>query len=123
MSADFPVGYFTVEQFVFARLDEDGAKPGADLVKIRALRMLAAWHSIWVDTGTGVSYWRCATCAPTNGAPCITLLLVANMWADHPDLPDRAKDAQTFDLGQDAADAGGWFALVYPERQTNPKSA
>lgn len=118
MSDNFPLGYFAVEQFVFARLDEDAARPGADPQALAALRMLAAWHSIEVHKD-GVSYWRCATCDLTHGAPCSTLRWLAWLWHDHPDFPEFARDAMSTDglglLGKDAADAGGWFRLAYPD--------
>lgn len=114
MSEEFPLEFFEVERFVFARLDEEAAAPGADLAALEALRLVAVWHSIEVRED-GTSYWRCATCPTIEGAPCLTIRRLAWRWHQHPRFPEWARSAMDTQLGAEAAAAGGWFALRYPE--------
>lgn len=117
MDDDFPLGYFDLERFVFRRLTEQEAAAATDAERrqVLMLRRLAACHSIHVDD-EGVSYWKCATCDVIHGAPCITLILLAYTWADHVDMPEWAREsAERFTLFDPGAQAGGWFALRYPD--------
>ncbi len=77
---------FACERFVFARLDEERAAATTDARRgqVDALRMMAAWHSCYVNED-GESWARCFTCEAANGFPCTTLCCLAMLWKTHPD--------------------------------------
>jgi len=120
---------FTVENFVFARLDDDRA--AADTLtdqadrehahaRIAALRHLAALHSIYVGAD-GENWCRCFSCEPGSGVPCATIRLLAQQWSQHPDLPDAATGPVISSL-DDVAAAGGFAAHYQQQKHAAPRT-
>ena len=86
---------FQLEDFVFARLVEAEAELGAmpegearaaETARLRSLRRIAAVHSIYIHAD-GTNAGQCFTCEPAHGVPCLTMVSLAAMWPDHPDMP------------------------------------
>ncbi len=138
---------FRVEDFVYARLNEDqevayrlpeGPDRHAAIARVAALRELLAEHSIYVtppDTPAraelraaegcygihtmpgGTSAGRCYTCEATSGVPCVTVTALARIWVDHPDFPASHRDHHNRG-NADVVAAGTFRRLHWPETIT-----